>query len=122
MKINYVKKVVKGCYSGYGYEIKEVELCCEDIKNDLINNQINMSTWNPYKHINYFLGLVNGNHRKKLKVCPFCEKPIILNKLEDEVYSGDDYYEAEEIKDVWDEFYPYDFKKGQRFENYKYEE
>lgn len=111
MKINYIKKV--NTESEYGYEIKGVELCCDDIKYDLTNNLINMTEHNPYEHRDYYLGLVNGNNRKLVKFCPHCGKPIVLNKLDDEDEVCDDTY--------WDEFYPYDFDKGQRFYNCKHE-
>ncbi|EKS4345099.1 hypothetical protein [Clostridium sp. CTA-6] len=123
MKIDYVKKVCTGCYSGYGYEIKNIELCCEWMKYDLTSNLINMSGWNPYERRDYYLGLVinKDNHKILINFCPHCGKPIILNKLEDEIYNELDRYDSEKIINRWDYFSPYDFNKNQRFYNCKYE-
>jgi hypothetical protein len=118
MKIDYVKKISKGYYSGYGYEIKDIELCCENMKHDLKNNLINMSKWNPYHNNDYYLGLIDGRNTQNTRIinfCPHCGKPVLLNRLEDEIHNGLEYYDAEATRNVWDEFYPYDFDKDQRF-------
>lgn len=114
MKIDYIKNVVKGPYCGIGYTIKGVEMCCDDMKNSLIANRINMSKKNPRGDY-YYLGLVDGRNRSLISYCPYCRAPIVLHELDEEIHDKlEDYWESVKFL-YWDEFLPYDFNSDQRF-------
>lgn len=122
MIINYYRTVVEGCCTGYSYKMGDIELCCEDIKNDIMESRGNVNTNYKQENARYFFGFVRGHEIKEIKCCPYCGKPIIMNQLKDEIHHVDKDTDAIGLIDTWDRFFSFSFNEGVNFHKWKYED
>lgn len=95
MKAQLIKQIFKSNgYATYGYKIKNIEYCCDDLKNNplfefstenidyddgiplpSIREDIEYCEWGEtYEYSNYY----------KISFCPFCGKPIIVEVIGEE--------------------------------------
>ena len=86
MKINYIKNnYIDNMYRrNCNYIIEDIHLCCEDMKNSLEENLLNVGYYYDWcnKEVSYCIGAISKRKVvKKFNVCPYCGKPIIMNKI-----------------------------------------